>query len=177
MSDYGGDDTDEDFTGYADEEFDIEEGFFDPDAVVNGHDKDEEDVRQSRLEDDFEKVEGQETEGREEKEDEESDEELEDEEEIISKTVSRVVASGLRKTNPILTKFEYSYLISQRAMAIENNSPLMYIETKYIHSIDIAKEETIMGLNPIIIQRVLPNGDIEEWKSSELKLPKSYQFN
>ena len=59
-------------------------------------------------------------------------------------------------------------------MAIEHNSPLMNIDTKFIHSIDIAREETEMGLNPIIIQRIMPNGDIEEWKCSELRIPKNY---
>jgi DNA-directed RNA polymerase subunit K/omega len=174
MSDYGDYDTDEDFTGYADEEYDIEEGFFDPDSVVNGHDKDEEDILQDRLADAPEKGEGEEEQDMEEKDDEESEEESEEEEEVAPKTVSRVVPSNLRKTNPILTKFEYSYLVSQRAMAIENGSPLMNTQTKLIHSIDIAKEETMMGLNPIIIQRVLPSGDIEEWKCKELRLPKYY---
>jgi DNA-directed RNA polymerase subunit K/omega len=73
-----------------------------------------------------------------------------------------------------MTKFEYSYLISQRALAIENGSPLMYPETSFIHSIDIAREETRMGLNPIIIQRQIPPNIIEEWKCSELKLQEYY---
>jgi DNA-directed RNA polymerase subunit K/omega len=86
----------------------------------------------------------------------------------------KIVPPSKRKTNPIMTKFEYSYLISQRAMMIENDSPLMIPNTKFRNSIDIAKEETEMKVNPIILQRTLPNGMIEEWKCSELSLPKNY---
>jgi DNA-directed RNA polymerase subunit K/omega len=77
-----------------------------------------------------------------------------------------------RITLPLMTKFEYSYLISQRAMMIENNSPLMIPDTIYTNSIDIAREETEKGVNPIIIVRKLPNGNIEEWKCIELQLPR-----
>jgi hypothetical protein len=37
-------------------------------------------------------------------------------------------------------------------------------------------EETDTGLNPIIIKRTLPNGDIEEWKNSELLPNKTFSF-
>lgn len=174
MSDYGGYDTDEDFAGYVDEEYDIEGGFYDPDAAPNGHDRDEEDVREAKMEDELEK---RETNAEEEAEDDEAEEEEDDEaeeEEDIPKKVSNIVPANLRKTIPVMTKFEYSYLVSQRAMAIENGSPLMNPDTTHTHSIDIAMEETVNGLNPIIIQRILPNGDIEEWKCRELRLPKYY---
>ena len=174
MSDYGGYDTDEDFAGYVDEEYDIDGGFYDPESAPNGHDQDEEDVRQQKLEDELEKREdGEEDVEIEGEEEAEEDEDME-EEDIPPKKLSRIVPANLRKTIPVMTKFEYSYLVSQRAMAIENGSPLMNPETTHIHSIDIAKEETANGLNPIIIQRILPNGDIEEWKCKELRLPKNY---
>lgn len=173
MSDYGGYDTDEDFAGYVDEEYDIEGGFYDPDAAPNGHDRDEEDVREAKMEDELEKQEGEADIDGEEAEEAESDDEAEEEEEIPKK-FSRIVPANLRKTIPVMTKFEYSYLVSQRATTIENGSPLMNPDTTHTHSIDIAMEETAKGLNPIIIQRILPNGDIEEWKCSELRLPKYY---
>lgn len=173
MSDYGGYDTDEDFLGYQDEDMDNEAEFYDLDAEVNGHDKDEEDIRESRLGEALEDGEEKEENDGEEKEDEDEDE-LMEEDETPPKSTSRVVPASARRTNPIMTKFEYSYIISQRAMAIEHNSPLMNPKTKFIHSIDIAREETEMGLNPIIIQRIMPNGDIEEWKCKELRIPKNY---
>ena len=172
MSDYGGYDTDEDFLGYEDENIGDEDEFYDLDAEVNGHDKDEEDTQRDNMGDALE--DGAEKEEDEGEEKEEEDDEVIEEDEIPPKGVSRVVPASARRTNPIMTKFEYSYIISQRAMAIEHNSPLMNIDTKFIHSIDIAREETEMGLNPIIIQRIMPNGDIEEWKCSELRIPKNY---
>jgi len=173
MSDYGGYDTDEDFLGYEDEDLGDETEFYDLDADVNGHDKDEEDIQRDRLGDALEEgVEKEDDEGVEKEDDDE--EELVEEEEVPPKGTSRILPASSRRTNPIMTKFEYSYIISQRAMAIENNSPRMNIETNFINSIDIAREETEMGLNPIIIQRILPNGDIEEWKCSELRVPKNY---
>jgi DNA-directed RNA polymerase subunit K/omega len=57
---------------------------------------------------------------------------------------------------------------------IENGSPLMLPDTKEIKAIKIAMEETDAGLNPIIIRRTLPNGNIEEWKNSELFPTKNF---
>ena len=88
---------------------------------------------------------------------------------------SKVVAPEKRITHPIMTKFEYARLISSRANMIATTSIYMNPNTKFKNAIDIAKEETEMGINPIIIVRVLPNGNIEEWKCSELALPKSYK--
>jgi DNA-directed RNA polymerase subunit K/omega len=95
-------------------------------------------------------------------------------EEKEKKKKSKIVPSSKRKTNPVMTKFEYAYMVSQRAVMIENNSPLMNPKTNLVSAIDIAKEETELKLNPIIIQRKLPNGSIEEWKCSELSLPRTY---
>ena len=87
---------------------------------------------------------------------------------------SKVVSPEKRVTNPIMTKFEYARLISSRANMIATTSIYMNPETKFVNAIDIAKEETEMGINPLLVVRVLPNGNIEEWKCSELALPKSY---
>ncbi len=171
------DDDDYSFTGYSDDENEeYEPDSLLGDALPNGHAVDEEDVNADKYEENlYEKAEQDE-------EDEEkaleSDEELEEVEvtqEEKKKEKIKIVSSELRKTFPYMTKFEYSYLISQRALAIEHGSPLMIPDTIYIHSIDISKEETEKGLNPIIIQRPLPNGSIEEWKCSELKIPFSYR--
>lgn len=86
----------------------------------------------------------------------------------------RIVPDNERRTNPIMTKFEYSYFISQRAIMIEYDSPLMIPDTKFVNAIDIAKEETERKVNPIIIYRHLPNNTAEKWKCSELELPKKF---
>jgi DNA-directed RNA polymerase subunit K/omega len=157
---------------------------------ANGHDEDEEDVEQARVEEALYKSEDEGEEASEEefeedgilgieKEQEDTVDNLIAEEKAAAKkketVVSKVVPASKRKTNPIMTKFEYASLIYWRAQMIENtNSPLMIPDTKFTNSIDIAKEETDKKLNPIIIVRNLPNGTVEEWKCSELKLPKSF---
>ncbi len=145
----------------------------------NGHDEDEEDVNESADEkdaydsDDNKSISSNESEDTifgEEHDDEAGEdlvmEELE-EPKKKEKKPEKIVEPSKRITRPNMTKFEYSYLISQRAMMIEHGSPLMIPDTTFRNSIDIAKEETDKGLNPIIIRRPLPNGSIEEWKCSE----------
>ncbi len=170
------DDDDYSFTGYSDDENEeYEPDSLLGDALPNGHVVDEEDVNADKYEENlYEKPEEEEDEEK----TAESDEELEEVEvttEEKKKEKAKIVSPELRKTFPYMTKFEYSYLISQRALAIEHGSPLMIPETTFIHSIDISKEETEKGLNPIIIQRPLPNGSIEEWKCNELKIPFTYR--
>ena len=167
MSDFEGSDA-EDFQ-YLDDIDEDHGHYYDEEIETNGHEKDEEDIRQEQIQefDEDGNVIPQ-------AEPEEEDEEDEEEESPEEKVNTRIVPKSARRTHPIMTKFEYSYLISQRAYAIEHDSPLMIPETKFIHAIDIAKEETEKGVNPIVIQRVMPNGNIEEWYCNELKLPKSY---
>lgn len=147
---------------------------------ANGHQKDEEEVNEDKMEEELHgETEPQEPEddGLKADDEEDIDEEEDESDKVANKIASKLVPSNKRKTSKIMTKFEYSYIISQRAMTIEHGSPLMYPETTYIHSIDIAKEETDKGINPIIIQRVLPSGFIEEWKCSELLVPFAYTTN
>lgn len=151
-----------------DEDDFVNNAYYKSEVNINGHDKDEDDLRDEKADDD---AYGLLDENEAEKPQEEDDE---DEEVVEDKTKSKVVPNNLRRTNPVMTKFEYSYLISQRAISIENNSPLMIPDTKFIHAVDIAKEELEKGVNPIIIRRILPNGAIEEWKCNELRLPKKF---
>jgi DNA-directed RNA polymerase subunit K/omega len=155
---------------------------------ANGHDEDEEDVEQARMEDALYKSDEEEGDPSEDEFEEDGILGIEKEQEDnVDKfptsaaeakkqaPLSKIVAPENRKTHPIMTKFEYANLIAWRAQMIENNnSPLMIPNTKYINSIEIAREETDKKVNPIIIVRTLPNGYIEEWKCSELSLPKSF---
>lgn len=106
--------------------------------------------------------------------DEVEEEEEEEEKKDEPKKKSKVVEPSKRVTNPIMTKFEYSYIVAKRAEMIEHGSPLMIPDTTKIKAIDIAMEETDAGKNPIIIRRTLPNGNIEEWKNSELFPTKNF---
>jgi hypothetical protein len=159
---------------------------------ANGHDLDEEDVENQKMEDALYKSDEDEEPPSEdefeedgilglEKEQEDNVDDLNTgagtkapKKEIPTGPPSKVVPPNKRRTRPIMTKFEYSYLISQRAVMIEHDSPLMIPDTKFVNAIDIAKEETERKMNPIILVRHLPNGTIEEWKCSELELPKKF---
>jgi DNA-directed RNA polymerase subunit K/omega len=157
--------------------------FFDNDFEdPTGHNEDEEDIQDEREErerydTDEESIGSEDDEDKSLKEDDEDEEteitqEEEKKEEIKKK--SRVVEPSKRVTNKIMTKYEYSYIVAKRAEMIEHGSPLMFPDTKFIKAIEIAMEETRFGVNPIIIRRTLPNGNIEEWKNSELLPTKNY---
>ena len=176
MSDYEEDDDNLSYEGYEsinEKEIDDEDDFLGNEANGHGFKGDEEDEAEERAEEenygDIEPTEGQDDGIK--PEEEEEEEEIEQVEEKVD---TKIVPMNKRKTSKLMTKFEYSYLISQRAMAIEHGSPLMIQNTEFIHSLDIAREETHKGVNPIIIQRELPNGLIEEWKCSELIVPFAY---
>jgi DNA-directed RNA polymerase subunit K/omega len=159
---------------------------------ANGHDLDEEDVEAQKMEDALYKSDDEEEPSSEDEFQEDGILGLENEQEdnvddfgppgsgakatkVPKKDVSvKIISDKERKTHPIMTKFEYSYFISQRAIMIEHDSPLMIPDTQFYNAIDIAKEETEKKVNPIIIYRHLPNGTAEKWKCSELQLPKKY---
>jgi DNA-directed RNA polymerase subunit K/omega len=178
MSDYEDDDLSYEYFSEDEQEVDDEEAFLGNEA--NGHGiKDEEDEQENKAEEElYGDVEPQEPEDDGDKPVDDYEEDLIDIEVVEEKVDGfKKILNSKRKTSKVMTKFEYSYLISQRAMAIEQGSPLMFPRTKYIHAIDIAKEETHLGINPIIIQRILPSnsGDlIEEWRCSELIVPFAY---
>jgi DNA-directed RNA polymerase subunit K/omega len=164
--------------------FGLEHEYEDP----TGHSEDEEDVNEDREDreknydtdndstgsyDDENKI--IKTDEPEDDEEEEEEEEEEDKKEEPKKK-SKVVEPSKRVTVNRMTKYEYSYIVAKRAEMIEHGSPLMIPDTKEIKAIKIAMEETDAGFNPIIIRRTLPNGNIEEWKNSELLPPKNFSF-
>jgi DNA-directed RNA polymerase subunit K/omega len=176
MSDYEDDDSYEYFSE-DEQEVDDEDAFLGNEA--NGHGlKDEEDERENKAEEElYGEIEPQEPEDDGDKPIDDEDEDLEPEIQEDKVDGFKKIPNNKRKTSKVMTKFEYSYLVSQRAMAIEQSSPLMIPDTKFIHAIDIAKEETHKGVNPIIIQRIIPSnsGDlIEEWRCNELIVPFAY---
>jgi DNA-directed RNA polymerase subunit K/omega len=150
-----------------------------------GHSEDEEDVNEDRedrekYDSDNDSMISYDEENKIMEVDKPEDEEVEEEEEDESekkeepKKKSKVVDPSKRTTVNRITKYEYAYIVAKRAEMIEHGSPLMIPDTKEIKAIKIAMEETDRGLNPIIIRRTLPNGNIEEWSNSELKPTKNF---
>lgn len=74
-------------------------------------------------------------------------------------------------TLPILSKYEKTRIIGQRAKQIENGSaPFIEIKNNIIDTLLIAEEELKQKKIPIIIKRPLPNGTNEYWPLKELQL-------
>ena len=74
-------------------------------------------------------------------------------------------------TLPILSKYEKTRIIGQRAKQIENGSaPFIEIKNNIIDTLLIAEEELKQKKIPIIIKRPLPNGANEYWPLKELQL-------
>ena len=69
-----------------------------------------------------------------------------------------------KKTVPFLNKFERARLIGVRIQQLSSGAQPK-ICTKGFNSIkDIVEEELIQRKIPLIIKRILPNGESEEWR-------------
>ena len=94
------------------------------------------------------------------------------------KALSRVVRDGrgiivdpLHKTNPILTKYEMTRILGQRAKQLDSGAkafvkiPLNVIDGYFIAMIELEQKKM-----PFIIKRPLPNGGVEYWNVSDLEI-------
>ena len=83
----------------------------------------------------------------------------------------KVISCIDRITRPILTKYEKTLILGQRAQQIlKGSNILVNIEKlKNRNPLEIARFELSNGVIPFIIRRPLPNGQYEDWKVSELK--------
>ena len=74
-----------------------------------------------------------------------------------------------KKTVPFLNKFERARLIGVRIQQLSSGAQPK-ICTKGFNSIkDIVEEELIQRKIPLIIKRILPNGESEEWRLEEFE--------
>lgn len=75
------------------------------------------------------------------------------------------------KTLPIMTKFEKTRIIGQRAKQIETGSiPFVKVPDNIIDSYLIAELELQQRKLPFIIRRPLPNGTCEYWDANDLEM-------
>ena len=75
------------------------------------------------------------------------------------------------KTLPIMTKFEKTRIIGQRAKQIETGSiPFINVPDNIIDSYLIAELELQQRKLPFIIKRPLPNGTCEYWDANDLEM-------
>ena len=79
--------------------------------------------------------------------------------------------SNQRITSTYMSTYEITKIIGERAMQLENGSE-PFVEVKYgeIDNIAIAERELKEGKLDMIIRRILPSGNSEDWLVSELKI-------
>lgn len=88
----------------------------------------------------------------------------------VTRNKNGIIVDELHKTIPILTKYEKTRILGQRAKQIETGAvTLVQVPPNIIDSYLIAKLELAQGKIPFIIRRPLPNGGMEYWYVSDLE--------
>ena len=81
------------------------------------------------------------------------------------------IIDQLHRTIPIMTKYESTRILGQRAKQIETGAqPLVEVPDDIIDSYIIAENELKAKKIPFIIRRPIPNGGFEYWHSYDLEL-------
>lgn len=81
------------------------------------------------------------------------------------------ICDPFHKTLPILTKYEKTRIVGERARQIESGAPAMVdIPDDMIDAYLIATKELEEKKIPFIIKRPLPNGAIEYWRIADLEI-------
>jgi len=92
-------------------------------------------------------------------------------EEIHNNEVKKIYNKDFKphKTPKYMTIYEFSHIIGKRASQIQDNAPILITDyNKDDSPITIATKELYAGKIPIIIQRPLPNGQVEDVKIQNL---------
>ena len=88
----------------------------------------------------------------------------------IKATYQSMLSSRDRKTIPILSKYERTRVVGERAIQISMGAPPLVEVGNLENPVDIAEKELREKKIPYIIKRVLPNGLIELWSVDELRI-------
>uniref|UniRef100_A0A6C0HNX2 DNA-directed RNA polymerase n=1 Tax=viral metagenome TaxID=1070528 RepID=A0A6C0HNX2_9ZZZZ len=89
----------------------------------------------------------------------------------ITRDASGQIIDNRHKTNPILTKYEKTRILGQRAKQLETGSQT-FINPYPVEVVDsylLAQMEFELGLIPFIIRRPLPGGKSEYWHLNDLE--------
>lgn len=88
----------------------------------------------------------------------------------VTRNKNGIIVDELHKTIPLLTKYEKTRILGQRAKQIECGAiPLVQVPPNIVDSYLIAKLELEQNKIPFIIRRPLPNGGMEYWYVSDLE--------
>jgi DNA-directed RNA polymerase subunit K/omega len=88
----------------------------------------------------------------------------------LKATYQSMLSHRDRKTIPILSKYERTRVVGERAIQISMGSPPLVEVGNLENPVDIAEKELREKKIPYIIKRVLPNGLIELWRVDELRI-------
>ena len=82
-----------------------------------------------------------------------------------------VIVDDLHRTIPIMTKYEKTRILGQRAKQINEGAPtFIKIDSTVIDGYLIAMKELEQKKTPFIIRRPLPNGGSEYWRVQDLEI-------
>ena len=88
----------------------------------------------------------------------------------LKATYQSMISRRDRKTIPILSKYERTRVVGERAIQISMGAPPLVEVGNLENPVDIAEKELREKKIPYIIKRVLPNGLIELWSVDELRI-------
>ena len=102
-----------------------------------------------------------------EEDDDDDIDEIEDNTDIPSDVI---ISKENRTTKPRLTKYEYVRLLTDRTKQLSLGAKPMIKNTENLSDLQISRLEIKHKIVPLIIERPLPNGQLEIWKISELEI-------
>ena len=92
-----------------------------------------------------------------------------DEFDDLKATYQSMLVRRDRKTIPILSKYERTRVVGERAIQISMGAPPLVEVGNLENPVDIALKELREKKIPYIIRRPLPNGTYEDWRVDELR--------
>jgi len=79
-----------------------------------------------------------------------------------------------KKSNPYMTKMEFTKLVATRAFHLKNGAPSSIHRTADMHPADIAEVEIRRGIAPLAVKRRFPDGSYEVWRIKDLMIKSNY---
>jgi DNA-directed RNA polymerase I, II, and III subunit RPABC2 len=89
----------------------------------------------------------------------------------VQRNKENIIIDDLHKTIPLLTKYEKTRILGQRAKQLNNGAkPLVKLDIPLIDGYLIALKELEEKMIPVIIRRPLPSGASEYWHLKDLEV-------
>jgi DNA-directed RNA polymerase I, II, and III subunit RPABC2 len=89
---------------------------------------------------------------------------------ITYKNVLEKIEKKIKKTIPLLTKFERARIMGVRLQQLAYGAKPRVDITNLKNINEIVEKELVERKIPFIIRRILPNGNYEDWKLEEFEI-------